>query len=457
MSRRLLLGIALLAAACQGAPPTIVPSADIPASSPATGGSPAASPEASRASWPTSDDLILVGRIVTMADPAEVEALLIVEGRVAAMGSRAEIEPLAGPDTKVVELGSNVAYPGFIDAHAHWIGDREHYGGGSAQDVIGEVVRRGWTSIGELWVDEERLAELEGLDAAGELTTRVDAYLALSDPEGRKLGDWYSARTPGRVSEHLRVQGLKIHFDNGWGTRVFWEPDEIAATVDRAHRAGWQIAIHTYGTRSLDMVLDAIDGALEGGPNTLHHRIEHALQVTDEQLARMVDLGVVVVIHPDAAASDWALYDDFVGRLGDQPALIMRWRDFFDAGLHVASADDAPWVFPDLKLTDDVGRPYDQIAGGMDGRGRVNPETPPWALDQLVTPDQVLASLTTDAAYALNDEANRGHLAPGTYADITILSRDVTLGKPDEIRATQVIATIVAGQASFCADPGFCP
>jgi predicted amidohydrolase YtcJ len=401
--------------------------------------------------------VLLVGRIVTMADPPEVEALLIVDGRVSAMGTFPVVEALAPPDTPIIDLGPNVAYPGFIDAHSHWIGDREHYGGGSAQDVISEVVRRGWTSIAELWVDQERLDELERLDAAGELTPRVDAYLALSDPEGRKLGDWYSTRTPGQLSEHLRVQGLKVHFDNGWGTRIFWEPDEITATVDAAHRAGWQVAIHTYGTRSLDMVLDAIEGALDGGPNTLHHRIEHAIQVTDKQLARMVDLGVVVVIHPDAAASDWALYDDFVGRLGDEPGLIMRWRDFFDAGLHVASADDAPWVFPDLRLSDDVGRPFDQIAGGMDGRGRVNADTPPWALEQLLTPQQGLASLTTGAAYALNDEADRGHLAPGTYADITILSRDVTLGTPEEIRATQVIATIVGGQTAFCADSAFCP
>jgi predicted amidohydrolase YtcJ len=217
------------------------------------------------------------------------------------------------------------------------------------------------------------------------------------------------------------------------------------------------VAIHTYGTKSLDMVLDAIDHALDGGPNTLHHRVEHAIQVTDEQLARMVDLDVVVVIHPDAAASDWPLYDDFVGRLGDEPGLIMRWRDFFDAGLHVASADDAPWVFPDLELSEDVGRPFDQIAGGMDGRGRVNPETPPWALQQLVTPDQVLASLTTGAAYALHDEANRGRLATGMYGDVTILDRDITVGTPDEIRSTSVVATIVGGVSVYCADEAFCP
>ena len=54
----------------------------------------------------------------------------------------------------------------------------------------------------------------------------------------------------------------------------------------------------------------------------------------------------------------------------EQIGWLTRLRDFVDAGLHVAAATDAPWFFPDLTLTDDIGRPVDQIAGGMDGRGR---------------------------------------------------------------------------------------
>ena len=133
-----------------------------------------------------------------------------------------------------------------------------------------------------------------------------------------------------------------------------------------------------------------------------------------------------------------------------------RWRDFVDAGLHVAAASDTPWFFPDFALTDDIGRPVDQIAFGMDGRGRVNPETPTWVRDQLLTAEQGLRAVTLDAAYALRDEANRGHLAPGTLGDVTILSGDVTDATPDEIRAMTVVATIVGGIPAYCADPEIC-
>jgi predicted amidohydrolase YtcJ len=57
----------------------------------------------------------------------------------------------------------------------------------------------------------------------------------------------------------------------------------------------------------------------------------------------------------------------------------------------------------------------------------------------------------------LGDDARRGHLAPGTLGDVTILSGDLTTASPEEIRAMTVAATVVAGTAVFCGDPGICP
>jgi len=185
--------------------------------------------------------------------------------------------------------------------------------------------------------------------------------------------------------------------------------------------------------------------------------------VTDEQLARMVAMDLPPVVQLDGAATDWVLWAaslegesgrDFLAEDGDW---LGRWRDFVDAGLHVAASSDAPWFFPDFSLTDDIGRPVDEIAGGMDGRGREYPETPEWMLDQLLTAEQGLRAVTVDAAWALGDEMHRGHLGPGTLGDVTILSGDVTGGAtPDEIRAMTVIATIVDGTIAYCADATVC-
>ncbi len=429
----------------------------------AASGSPTPSAAAS-VTAPGAGSLVIVGQIVTMDEPAIAEALLIESGLVTAVGTWDEVLAVADDDVPVIDIGENVAYPGFIDAHAHWIGDREYYGIKSPAEAIDEAISRGWTSISEQWVDRDRLAELEALAADNALPLRVDAYLALNAPapSGEHFGDWYSDREPGPVGDFLSVRGLKITLDNGWGTIFHWEPADLTETIGRANEARWQVSVHTVSTEAHEMVLDALEAAIgPSGPNPLHHRIDHAIQVTDGQLARMVAMDLATVIHLDGAAADWVLEPDYLGHLGPDNAgeeigWLARWRDFVDAGLHVAAATDTPWIFPDVALTDDIGRPMDQVAGGMDGRGRANPKTPAWVLDQVLTAEQGLRAVTLDAAHALGDEARRGHLASGTLGDVTILSGDVSAGTPDEIRAMTVIATIVGGIAVYCAHPEIC-
>ena len=431
------------------------------APSPPPTGSAAAPTEAASPVVPDSGSLVIVGRIITMDDPPMAEAVFIEDGVVASVGTRDEVLAASGDGIPVVDIGDNVAYPGFIDAHAHWIGDRGYYGIDTAEAAIDAAVRRGWTSISEQWVNQERIDELTRLAADGALPLRVDAYLALNF-DREFFGDWYTEREPGPVDDRLRVRGLKIHLDDGSGKVINWEPADLTATISRADAAGWQVSVHAMSTAAQELVLDAFEAAIgPTGPNRLHHRVEHATQVTDDQLARLVAMDIGAVIHLDGAA-DWILDPGVIAEFdrddpGEAADLFARWRDFVDAGLHVASATDAPWTFPDLKLTDELGRPVEHIAAGMDGRVRSRPDTPPWLRDQLLTAEQALRTVTLDAAWMLGDDARRGHLAPGTLGDVTILSGDVTTASPDEIRAMTVAATIVGGTAAFCGDPRICP
>ena len=141
-----------------------------------------------------------------MDEPPIAEALFIEDGTVVAVGTRDEVLALAGDQVPVIDIGQNVAYPGFIDAHAHWIGDREYYGLDTPAEAMDAAASRGWTSISEQWVNPERLDELRVLAADDALPLRVDAYLALNFDD-EFFGDWYVDREPGPVDDHLRVQG----------------------------------------------------------------------------------------------------------------------------------------------------------------------------------------------------------------------------------------------------------
>ena len=441
--------VLIVTAGATGCNPAPMASSSAPTSSPsaATSTGPAASASSVRS-------LVIVGRIVTLDEPSVAEALLIEGGTVTAVGDRDEVLARAGEQALVVDIGEGVAYPGFIDAHAHWIGDRDRYGAASAEDAMEAALERGWTSIAELWVNRERLSELEHFAADAGLPLRVDAYLALNEPSfgGAHFGDWYAAREPGESTDRLRVAGVKIHLDHGARPELLWEADALHATIATANDAGWQVAVHVMRTDAHGLLLDAFEAVLgPTGPNPLRHRIDHAIQVTDSQIGRLSDMQIPVVIHLDSAAVDWLGDPNDLAILGGETTWLTRWRDFVDAGLHVAAATDAPWIFPDFVMTDDIGRPVDQIAGGMDPRGRLYPEPPAWLASQLLTAEEGLRAVTLDAAYALGDEKRRGHLSPGTLGDVTILSGDVTAATPDEIRAMTVIATVVGGIPAYCA------
>jgi predicted amidohydrolase YtcJ len=40
--------------------------------------------------------------------------------------------------------------------------------------------------------------------------------------------------------------------------------------------------------------------------------------------------------------------------------------------------------------------------------------------------------------------------------DVTILSGDIATSTPDQIRAIEVVATIVGGHVVYCSDPAVC-
>jgi predicted amidohydrolase YtcJ len=69
-------------------------------------------------------DLVLHhGKVVTMDDhQPEAQAVAVSGHRILAVGSDAAIQQYIGPRTRVIDLAGRLLVPGFIDAHAHFMG-----------------------------------------------------------------------------------------------------------------------------------------------------------------------------------------------------------------------------------------------------------------------------------------------------------------------------------------------
>jgi predicted amidohydrolase YtcJ len=73
--------------------------------------------------------------------------------------------------------------------------------------------------------------------------------------------------------------------------------------------------------------------------------------------------------------------------------------------------------------------------------------------DQRLTLAEALEAFTAGAARAARQEATRGRLEPGYFADLTVLDRDPFAGPPEELLRAAVRMTVVSGRVVHRADP----
>jgi predicted amidohydrolase YtcJ len=420
-----------------------------------------------------SPDLIYHNaNIITMDDDRpRAQALAIKAGWIAALGSDADILALANECTdKIIDLDGRTIVPGFIDSHGHWIGDAASpYGfshlwipgaADAAVAMIDLAISRGWTSIDTLFNTEAELAQLRSLDAAGSLRLRVNAYITISwERDHTSLYPTTLSYTPGSyMTPRVHLPGVKIYVGNAWGDELYWDTQaELDDLVKRSNQDGWQVAAHAVQREAVEMILSAYESAAgpAGDPNPLRNRIEHAVQVTDDQMARMRAAEVIASVQLVGPA-DWPLDPTFPLYLGDENAgWLMRWRDFVEAGILTVGSLDVPWN--ETVDPSPLRAMYEAVTrDGYLGRA---PEA--WETAQTLTAEQALRLLTIDGAYATFEEDVKGSLRAGKWADLVILSDDPLAVAPAGLLEIQVIMTMISGRAEYCtADPGlsaYCP
>jgi predicted amidohydrolase YtcJ len=94
----------------------------------------------------------------------------------------------------------------------------------------------------------------------------------------------------------------------------------------------------------------------------------------------------------------------------------------------------------------------DPIASFYASVTRVTADGTAFFPEQVMTPEEALRSYTTQNAYAAFEEDVKGSLAPGKYADVVVLSKDILTVPPNEIREARVLYTIVGGKILYRAE-----
>lgn len=295
---------------------------------------------------------------------------------------------------------------------------------------------------------------LQILRAAGRLTLRVVKSIPLAHlDEAINLG----VRT-GFGDDWLRIGGVKMFTDGALGPRTAWmlegydsAPEntgipttpiaEIRAAVLKANAHGLAATIHAIGDRANREILDIYAEAQAvgaGSPrpyNRLRNRIEHVQLLHPDDACRLAELGAIASMQPLHATSDMDIAEQHWGKRGAGGYALRTQQDF---GAVLALGSDCP-----VETLDPLAGIHAAVTRRRTD-GSPGPEG--WHPEQRLTVEQAVRGYTTGPAYAAGMEDRLGSLAPGKWADLTLLDQDIFAIDPMEILNTRVLATLTAGR-----------
>jgi predicted amidohydrolase YtcJ len=306
------------------------------------------------------------------------------------------------------------------------------------------------------------------VDAGSPLAT-IDVMKKMVDEKKLGVRLWVMIRQPNEIigpklaqyrmvdyaAGRLTVRAIKKQIDGALGSRGAWllepysdKPDssglnttsiaDIEDTAQLAIKNDYQLAVHAIGDRANRETLDLYERVFIANPDkkNVRWRIEHAQHLSPQDIPRFGALGIIASMQGIHCTSD-APY--VVARLGERRARegAYVWQKLIKSGAIIANGTDAP-----VEDVDPIANYYASVSRRLADGTVFYP-------DQRMTRLQALRSYTRNGAYAAFEEQNRGTLKRGKYADITVLSKDITKIPESQIPTAKVVYTIVGGKILY--------
>ena len=347
----------------------------------------------------------------------------------------------------------------FVDASMDLVGRAEPapdaaYYATALERALAETARHGLTGIHEAGITLSMIQLYQSFVAEGRFPLRN--YAMISQEAAPAFCEAYPEHVHG---DRLTVRSVKMYADGALGSRgaalladyaddpgntglLFQTRGALQEAVEAAMTCGLQVNAHAIGDRGTRTVIDAYEAAIAAtGGAAGRHRIEHAQVVALADIERIASLGLIASVQPTHATSDMPWAGDRVG--ADRVRGAYAWRRLVDAGARLALGSDFPVerVSPLLGFYAAVTR---QDADAHPAGG--------WYGNQSLTRAEALRGFTLDAAYAGFMESEVGSLAPGKRADYVVLSQDLMTVPPEQILATEVLATVLDGAPIYAAE-----
>lgn len=317
------------------------------------------------------------------------------------------------------------------------------------------MARDGFVAVHEAGVTRRHMNAIEALDASKRLPIRVYAMLSARDPA--LCAEWLSRGPEPGLDGMLAVRSVKAYYDAALGSRGARLLEDYSdmpghrgtsggeygfdeELVTRMLAGGFQVGIHAIGDAGNRETLDFLERALTEHPLSAsqRHRIEHAQVIHPSDFPRFAALGVIASMEPPHCVEDKTWAED---RLGPQRVRgAYAWRTLRRSGARLTFNSD---------LTGSDHSIFYGLHAAITRRDKAQEPPDGWYPEEKMTPEEAVRGYTTWSAYAAHWEHETGILAPGRWADLTVMDIDpLHLGgsDPGAILDGRILATVVAGK-----------
>jgi len=307
----------------------------------------------------------------------------------------------------------------------------------------------GLTSVTDCGLSKNTILLMDELQKEGKLKMRIDAML---DPTQENFE--YFVRKGAYKTDRLLVNTIKIYADGALGSRGALmledysdDPGNKGLQIETqdfydnicqlAYDNNYVVATHAIGDGGNRLVLDTYAKFLKG-KNDRRWRVEHSQIIHPADFQKFRDYSIVPSVQATHCTSDMPWAEDRLGSeringayayqtLLQQNGWIPNGTDF-----PVENIEPLYTFYSAVFRTDHNGWPE----GG-------------WHIDEGLTREQTLRSMTTWAAKSSFEEDEKGQLVPGMLADFVILDTDLMTATPQEVLNAKVESTWSAGEKVY--------
>jgi hypothetical protein len=319
--------------------------------------------------------------------------------------------------------------------------------------ALEEARKLGITSVHDMTQTGE-LEAYKKIMADGNLTCRIYSIWPID-----KYEDIVRAGvTAGNEDGLIKRGGLKGYADGSLGASTAWffepyfqDPSSSGLAIDivtngslekwalDADRNRLQICVHAIGDRANAFMLDLYDKIKkENSPWERRFRIEHAQHLRKEDIKRFSDIGVIASVQPYHCIDDGVWAEKRIGP--ERIKTTHPYKSLLKSGAVVAFGTDWP-VAPLNPLFGIYAAVTRQTVDGKNPDG--------WIPEEKISVEDAIRCYTLNAAFASFEEKIKGSIEAGKLADFVVLSDDILVIDPDEIKDVKVTMTIFDGEIVY--------